>query len=108
MKVKSVISSEISKRISAIHQLSARYNGGEGQVHQSKLLELMRHHIEEIETLAEKHDPHFLVETGDLMMLCFELLIENAQCPGRMIEQCCGRYEQKLTALIAEDRTVDQ
>ena len=89
-------------RIRGIHQLSEEYNKRVGKNHQERLLELMRSHIDEIEDLAGKNDAHCLVETGDLIILCLELLIENDISIDDTIYQCFQRYKKKLSGLIDE------
>ena len=90
------------ERIKAIHQLSLKYNRLVGKPHQERLLELMRHHIEEIEELARGGNEHYLIETGDLLVLCCELLLEGGVSVGGVTEVCLGRYEKKLQELIKE------
>ena len=89
-------------RVQGVHRLSTRYNQKIGKAHSQRLLELMRHHVVEIEELAQRRDPHFLVETGDLAVLCLELLLEHRAAPDEILEQCFGRYERKLEALLTE------
>jgi len=62
----------------------------------------MRHHIGEIEELALRQDRHFLVETGDLAVLCLELLLEHGVSPDKIMGRCFGRYERKLNGLLLE------
>jgi hypothetical protein len=88
------------ERVKAIHQLSLKYNRLVGKPHQERLLELMRHHIEEIEELARGGDEHYLIETGDLLVLCCELLLEAGASVNGVTTVCFGRYEKKLQELI--------
>ena len=83
-----------------IHQLSKKCNGRSKGRHLAKLLELTEKHIDEILFLYKKKDPHYLVETGDLLILCFEILIENKQDVHGVMELCFKRYEDKLKQLI--------
>ena len=89
-------------RIKKIHQLSQKFNSMLGKPHQERLLELMRKHIDEIEKLADKKDPHYLIETGDLFILCFELLLEAGVDIDEVVLKCFERYEKKLGELIGE------
>ena len=57
---------------------------------------------EEIEKLADKKDPHYLIETGDLLILCFELLLEAGVDIDEVVLKCFERYEKKLGELIGE------
>jgi len=99
---KSVIKEESLKRISHIHELSKLYNQKLGQSHKDKLLALMGKHIEEIEELSGRNDNHYLTETGDLIILCLELLLENKISIDKTLLQCFKRYEEKLSGLLKE------
>ncbi|MBF0531495.1 MAG: hypothetical protein HQL23_00180 [Candidatus Omnitrophica bacterium] len=83
-------------RLRQIHALSQRRNTAAGKPHQEKLLEMIWHHAEEIRELQSKGDAHFLAETGDLFVLCMELLIENGASPDEMLELAFSRFEKKL------------
>ena len=91
---------EALKRIRGIHARSKEFNKRVGMPHQERLLDLMRKHIDEIETLARAGDPHYLVETGDLLILCYELLLESGASIDEVTLKCFERYEKKLKQLI--------
>lgn len=95
-----VVSEYALRRLHAIHALSREYNGREGQDHKTRLLEMMRHHIDEIEALCAAGDKHALVETGDLIVLCFELIIEHGLEMDAIMERCFDRYDKKLSSLL--------
>ena len=88
------------KRVKGIHVLSRRYNGPVSKTHIAKLLELVDKHAKEIRELYEKGDQHFLTETGDLAVLCLELLLENGADTDTVLRKCFKRYEDKLTRLL--------
>jgi len=90
------------KRIEGIHSLSKEFNRMVHVPHQERLLELMRDHVDEIAQLTAQGDPHGLIETGDLLVLCLELLLEGGADIERVTEQCFGRYEKKLNKLICD------
>ena len=104
MMVKRVMTSEALERIKGIHQFSRLFNAIVGKPHQERLLELMRKHVDEIEELAGTEDPHYLIETGDLLILCFELLLEGGADVDGVTEKCFGRYEEKLKDLIEKEK----
>ena len=106
MPKEQIISSSALRRVKGIHKLSLEYNGKVAKPHQERLLELMRHHIDEIEELAAQKNKHFLVETGDLAVLCLELILENEKSVDEILECCFGRYERKLNCLLQECRKV--
>ncbi len=93
---------EALDRIKGIHQLSLKYNRLAHKPHEQRLLELIRHHVEEIEVLARQGDEHYLIETGDLLILCCELLLEGKASVDGVTTVCFGRYEKKLQELIGQ------
>ena len=99
---KEAISQNALERIRGIHQLSQKFNETTGKPHQDCLLELMRKHVDEIEELSAQKDPHRFIETGDLLILCFELLLEGGSDIDGVTYKCFERYERKLTSLIKE------
>lgn len=101
-----VLNPKALKRIKSIHQLSLSYNKKVGKGHQQRLLKLIRKHIEEIEGLIQSDNRHFLVETGDLIVLCFELLLENKLAIDDILLKCFERYEKKLGKLMTREVTV--
>jgi len=66
------------------------------------LLELAEKHAGEIKELYGRRDRHFIVETGDLLVLCLELLAEHGKNPDDILDICYRRYRDKLTDLIKE------
>jgi hypothetical protein len=99
-----VIQQTALERIKGIHRLSQRFNEMVGKPHQERLLELMRKHVDEIGELAAHNDPHYVVETGDLLILCFELLLEGGADIDEVTLRCFERYERKLSELIEQER----
>ncbi len=93
---------KVIKRIKNIHELSKKYNSGLDKSHDSCLLGLMQEHIDQIKELKEKKDNHFLTETGDLIVLCFELLLENDISLNAKVNECLERFEKKISYLIKE------
>ena len=70
----------------------------------SKIIDMMRHHTEEIKKLHQKQDKHFAVETGDLIILCAQLLMMENYSIGSTIETCYTRFDKKLNELIAQKK----
>jgi len=97
-----VLSAQALDRIREIHRLSSRLNAMQGRPHRERLMDLVRHHVQEIDELAQRHDPHHIVETGDLLILCFELLLESGADIDAVTCRCFARYETKLTGLIQQ------
>lgn len=59
-------------------------------------IEFIKHHAEEIEELYNKGDKHYAVETGDMIILCIELLKNNNINIDDILKKCYGRFEDKL------------
>ncbi len=87
-----------------VHALSKEHNGRR-RPHKDILLKLVREHVKEIEDLHGRKDGHFSTEVGDLMILCYELLLEDRKDLDRIMEKCYDRYKRKLKGLLkCQDR----
>ncbi|MFP4472378.1 MAG: hypothetical protein ACLFPX_00715 [Candidatus Omnitrophota bacterium] len=95
-----IMSSAAKEKIARIHRLSKKYNQAVGMPHALRLLDLIDQHAAEIRELYDRGDPHYLTETGDLLILCYELLLTGGADSDRVTETCFGRYEYKLTELL--------
>ena len=100
-----VLKKEAVERIRRIHRLSRAYNKRKELGHGQKLLEMMKHHVVEIEELLKKQDRHALVETGDLVVLCCEMLMENKASVDGMLLRSLDRFEKKLNRLKRKGRS---
>jgi len=89
-------------RIRNIHRLSREYNRLVGTPHDQRLFDMLNHHVEEIRALHRHKDPHYLTETGDLLILCCEILLESGESLDAVLQKCLERFEHKLTGLIRE------
>ncbi|MDP8264011.1 MAG: hypothetical protein P9M12_00835 [Candidatus Aceula lacicola] len=99
-----VFTKKASDEIKKIHRLSRHCNGKEKKKHEKKLLTLMRKHVDEIEGLYQNKDKHFLIETGDLIILCLEMFLENKVSADQVMEQCFNRYQKKLKSLMRKSK----
>ncbi len=81
------------EEIKKIHQLSKKKNSKD---HSKVLLDFIEHHAQEIRELYEQGNEHYLTETGDMIILCLELLIENSVMPDEIMEKCYQRFKNKL------------
>ena len=89
-------------RIEAIHKLSQAYNKRLGNNHTLRLLKLAKEHAEEIQQLYKSKNKHYLVETGDLIILCFEVLLENKASIDKTLLKCFKRYEKRFASLVTK------
>lgn len=96
------------KKIRDIHALSLDFNEKKGNSHERVMLDLMREHVLEIEQLYALGDKHYLVETGDLLILCLELLAEAKTDPDLIMDRCYNRYNKKISGLIEKDKLADR
>jgi len=96
---KRILNAEAAKRLEAIHKLSQDYNRKLKTNHRKRLMELMKEHVDEISKLCRKNNLHYLTETGDLIILCIELLLEEGVSIDEMLLKCFNRYETKLPKL---------
>ncbi len=90
------------KNIKQIHALSLKYNKWKKRNHAQVLLELMDAHAKEIALLYKNKNKHYVVETGDLLILCLELLEEAQADTDVILDKCYERYYKKLNGLIEE------
>ncbi|MBD3296640.1 MAG: hypothetical protein GF392_04670 [Candidatus Omnitrophica bacterium] len=79
-----------------IHALSGK-RAATGAAHADKLIEMIKEHALEIEELLELKDPHCAIETGDMIVLCLELLIEKGADPDEVMRECYKRFRYKLS-----------
>ena len=87
------------KKIDQVHALSAEHNAKDKE-HAKVLIELIKKHAIEIEELYNAEDEHLKIETGDLLVLCLELLKEQGAQADKIMDTCYSRYKDKLTSLI--------
>ena len=87
-------------QIEQIHRKSQCCNSGNNKEHAAVLLELMQKHADEIKQLKEEKNDHYITETGDLLILCMELIKEANASVDEVFEKCYKRYHDKLDSLI--------
>lgn len=90
------------QQIKAIHKLSNGYNKLRKNKHLQVLLDLIKEHAEEISELYENKNRHFITETGDLLILCLELIKESKSDPDIVMNRCYQRYYRKLLQLTKD------
>lgn len=90
------------KELKAIHGYSRQHNKLLNRDHSRALLEMMKEHVTEIKWRYGRRDKHYLIETGDLIIICLNL-IKQAKCsPDTILNKCYGRFHKKLPRLIAD------
>jgi len=91
----SILSDEFKNKIIEISKLSNKDDN-------KKILELIKEHVEEIEELYNENNEHWTIETADLIVLCYELLILENKDIDEVFKKCLPRFDIKLKGL-AED-----
>ena len=86
---------EFKVKLREITSLSSRINKNDNR----KILEMMKAHIEEIEELYGDRNEHWSIETADLIVLCYELLIMENKDIDDVFNRCLPRFDIKLKRL---------
>jgi len=89
---------EFKIKLKEITELSSKINKNDNR----KILEMMKAHIEEIEDLYNNKNEHWTIETADLIVLCYELLIMENKDIDDVFNRCLPRFDVKLKG-IAEN-----
>ena len=92
----SVLHDEFKEEIKNITQLSAQVN----EDHEQKILAMMKDHVDEIIELYNKNNEHYRIETADLIVLCFELLLLKNEDIDKLFKICLPRFYRKINNLI--------
>ena len=61
---------------------------------------MIKEHSDEIEELYGSNNDHWAVETADLIVLCFELLIADNKDIDEVFSSCLPRFHIKLKNLL--------
>ena len=102
--MKKSLTKHTTKEIQVIHSSSSRLNRILRKDHAQVLLNMIKKHSGEIKELYDKKDKHYLIETGDLIVLCFELIRQGKQSPDAILFKCYPRFHKKLSQLIEEQK----
>jgi len=89
------LKSDFKKKLMEISKLSDKINKHD----KNRILHLIKEHIKEIEELYKKSDEHWTIETADLIILCYELLILENKDINEVFNKCLPRYDIKLKRL---------
>ena len=101
-KARGSLTESAKKELKTIHGYSREHNKLLGRDHSLALLDLMDEHLDEIRELHARRDKHYLIETGDLIIMGLGL-IKQAKCsPDAVLSKCYGRFHKKLPRLIKD------
>ena len=87
---------EFKIKLKEIAELSSKINKNDKR----RLLEMMKAHIEEIEERYNNKDEHWAIETADLIVLCYELLLLENKDIDDVFDRCLPRFDKKLGGLM--------
>ena len=88
-----VLKKNFLSKLNEITNLSKKVN----ENYKEKFFQMIKEHSIEIEELYKNNDSHWTVETGDLIVLCFELLISENIDIDNNFERCLPRFYNKLS-----------
>lgn len=97
------LNSEFEEKIKEISNLSSKINKGDNR----KLFQLIDEHIREVKERYNNSDEHWTIETADLIILCYELLVLENKDIDTVFNKCLPRYDIKLKRL-AENAELHQ
>lgn len=93
------ISKSALKKIEELNKLSLKANKTKNKL-DDYTLKSMKEHADEIKQLFFKNDPHWAVETGDLMIHCMKILRLHGYNLNKISLKSCKRFENKLLEKI--------
>lgn len=86
---------EFKNKLREITNLSNKINKND----KKKILEFIKEHVKEIEELYNENNEHWAIETADLIVLCYELLILENKDIDEVFNRCLPRFDKKLKSL---------
>ena len=93
------ISSDFKTKLREITELSKVINKNDKQ----KILQMMKDHVLEIEELYNEKNEHWAIETADLIVLCYELLLMENKDIDDVFSRCLPRFDRKLKGLLENE-----
>lgn len=94
------LTDEFRTKLNEITELSNKVNKNDNH----KILEMMKEHIGEIEERYGNKDEHWAIETADLIVLCYELLLLENKDIDDVFSRCLPRFDVKLKRLAENVR----
>ena len=93
---------EFKEKIQQITELSMIVNNDDKQ----KIFAMIKDHVKEIEELYNDYNDHWSIETADLIVLCFELLISENKDIDDVFTICLPRFDKKLNMLLKQEENI--
>jgi hypothetical protein len=89
---------EFERNVKDISLLSNKINNHDNE----KILVMMKNHVDEIIERYHDNDDHWSIETADLIVLCFELLLLGDKNIDEVFNMCLPRFDKKLGRLLSQ------
>ena len=86
---------EFKDKLKEITALSNKINKNDS----NKILEMMKDHVKEVGERYQNKDDHWAIETADLIVLCYELLLMKNKDIDDVFNKCLPRFDVKLKRL---------
>ena len=93
---------EFREKIQQITQLSMKVNNDDKQ----KIFSMIKDHADEIKELYNDCNDHWAIETADLIVLCYELLISENKNIDDIFPRCLPRFDKKLNMLVKQEGNI--
>lgn len=93
------LNNDFKTKLLEITELSKKINKNDKQ----KILQMMKDHMLEIEELYNDKNEHWAIETADLIVLCYELLLMENKDIDDVFERCLPRFDIKLKGLMKNE-----
>jgi len=94
-----ILHSEFEKKVNEKTELSKKINKNDKQ----KILQMIKDHVLEIEELYNVKNEHWTIETADLIVLCYELLLMENKDIDDVFKRCLPRFDIKLKRLLENE-----
>ena len=93
------LNDEFISKLREITEISNKINNNENR----KILQMMKDHIDEILDRYLKNDDHWAIETADLIVLSYELLLLENKDIDDVFNRCLPRFDNKLRSLVKNE-----
>ena len=93
------LNDEFISKLREITEISNKINNNDNQ----KILQMMKDHIDEIVERYLNNDEHWAIETADLIVLCYELLLSENKDIDDVFNRCLPRFDNKLRSLVKNE-----
>ena len=91
-----ILTPDFHHKLKEITELSKKINNNEKQ----KIMGMMKDHVYEIRELYNDNNDHWEIETADLIVLCYELLLMENKNIDDVFSRCLPRFDVKLKGLL--------